>query len=80
LVKIKSKSKSPHGVSPESFTFDKFEREAINRLNQGDGLAGATGILTGLIQRIVNNAEGLPASPFRTDHWTGLTTGKTYGN
>jgi hypothetical protein len=26
------------------------------------------------------NAEGLPASPFRTDHWTGLTAGKTYGN
>ena len=34
MVKIKSKSKSPHGVSPESFTFDEFEREAINRLNQ----------------------------------------------
>lgn len=40
----------------ESFDYDEFEKEAINRLKEGAGLIGSDGVLTGLIQRLVNAA------------------------
>jgi hypothetical protein len=54
MTKIKSKNKGK--TMPESFPYDGFETEAIKRLQEGDSLVGADGILTGLIQRIVNAA------------------------
>jgi transposase-like protein len=54
MAKIKSKIKGT--PSPESYDYDGFEAEAINRLKKGDSLVGTDGILTGLIQRIVNAA------------------------
>lgn len=54
MTKIKSKNKDT--ATPESFQFDAFESEAISRLQNGDSLVGSDGILTGLIQRIVNAA------------------------
>ena len=54
MAKIKSKIKGL--PAPESFDYDGFEAEAIKRLQNGDHLVGTDGILTGLIQRIVNAA------------------------
>jgi len=45
------------GSSEEgSFNYDEFEKEAIDRLKEGAGLVGSDGVLTGLIQRLVNAA------------------------
>ena len=54
MKKIKTNQK----VSPraEDFDYEGFEREAIGRLNGGASLVGPDGVLTGLIQRIVNAA------------------------
>lgn len=42
--------------SDGEFDYATFESESIRRLYEGDGLVGENGILTGLIQRIVNAA------------------------
>lgn len=47
------------GSSEEgSFNYDEFEKEAIDRLKEGAGLVGSDGVLTSLIQRLVNAALG----------------------
>ncbi len=51
---IKKKKREAHQGS--AFDYEEFEKEAIVRLQKGDGLVGADGVLTGLIQRIVNAA------------------------
>lgn len=40
----------------EKFDYESFESEAIQRLRQGDELVGPGGVLTGLLQRIINAA------------------------
>lgn len=82
MTKIKSKNKGK--TMPESFPYDEFETEAIKRLQEGDSLVGADGILTGLIQRIVNAAlSGEADAHIRQDRQTGQPnrrngyTGKT---
>lgn len=54
MAKIKTKKEETPLAEP--FRYEEFEKEAINRLQKGDGLVGADGVLTGLIQRIVNAA------------------------
>jgi putative transposase len=54
MKKMTTKIKSPPSAAP--FDYPEFETDAINRLGNGDGLVGANGILTSLIQRIVNAA------------------------
>ena len=82
MAKIKSKIKGTS--SPESFDYDGFEAEAINRLQKGDNLVGTDGILTGLIQRIVNAAlSGEADAHIKQERQDGLAnrrngyTGKT---
>ena len=41
---------------PSGFNYAAFEETAIGRLQAGDGLVGKEGVLTGLIQRLVNAA------------------------
>lgn len=54
MAKTRTKLK---GSSEEgSFNYDEFEKEAIDRLKEGAGLVGSDGVLTGLIQRLVNAA------------------------
>ncbi|MGI9158600.1 MAG: hypothetical protein ACR2K1_02480 [Saprospiraceae bacterium] len=54
MAKTRTKRK---GSSEEgSFNYDEFEKEAIDRLKKGAGLVGSDGVLTGLIQRLVNAA------------------------
>jgi transposase-like protein len=53
MTKIKSKTVS--GQSAE-FKYEEFESEAIEGLKAGRGLVGAEGVLTSLIQRLVNAA------------------------
>jgi transposase-like protein len=52
------KIKGNQTVSPPTgaFDYEGFEKEAIGRLHGGASLVGADGVLTGLIQRIVNAA------------------------
>lgn len=52
------KSKKESSIIPGSSDFDYsiFEQDAIKRLYEGDGLVGKDGVLTGMIQRIVNAA------------------------
>lgn len=54
MTKIKTKKRGVHQNEP--FAYEEFEKEAIGRLYKGDGLVGADGVLTCLIQRIVNAA------------------------
>lgn len=54
MVKVRKKSKGSSETS--SFDYDEFEKEAINRLKEGAGLVGSDGVLTSLIQRLVNAA------------------------
>lgn len=54
MAKITSKIKPAPLLEP--FDYAGFEQEAIDRLYQGDGLVGVQGVLTGLIQRLVNAA------------------------
>lgn len=72
MTKIKSKNKGT--ATPESFPYDEFETEAISRLQNGDSLVGPDGILTGLIQRIVNAAlSGEADAHIRGDKQLGQT-------
>jgi putative transposase len=52
------KNKKESSIIPGSSNFDYsiFEQDAIKRLYEGDGLVGKDGVLTGMIQRIVNAA------------------------
>jgi putative transposase len=52
----KIKSKPIANPTSETFDYEGFEKEAIGRLNGGASLVGPDGVLTGLIQRIVNAA------------------------
>jgi putative transposase len=52
-MKNSEKQSSTRGVD---FDFEKFEKEAIEGLYAGRGLVGTDGVLTGLIQRLVNAA------------------------
>ena len=52
----KIKSKQTVNAPNETFDYEGFEKEAIGRLNGGASLVGPDGVLTGLIQRIVNAA------------------------
>ena len=52
----KIKSKQTTNPSDKPFDYEGFEKEAIGRLNGGASLVGPDGVLTGLIQRIVNAA------------------------
>jgi len=54
MTKIKTKQRTVPEQEP--FDYASFESEAIKRLYEGDGLVGAQGILTNLIQRLVNAA------------------------
>lgn len=54
MAKIKSKTKTL--PQAEGFDYDSFEKESIGRLYEGDGLVGEQGVLTSLIQRLVNAA------------------------
>jgi putative transposase len=54
MTKVRTKSKRTS--KGESFDYDEFEKEAIGRLKEGAGLVGSDGVLTGLIQRLVNAA------------------------
>ncbi|MBK6931649.1 MAG: hypothetical protein IPH12_12615 [Saprospirales bacterium] len=54
MKKVRTKSKGPSDGG--SFDYDEFEKEAISRLKEGAGLVGSEGVLTGLIQRLVNAA------------------------
>lgn len=40
----------------ESFNYEEFEREAISGLLSGKSLLGSEGVLTGMIQRLINSA------------------------
>lgn len=82
MTKIKTKTKGKN--TPESFPYEEFEKEAIDRLQNGDSLIGTDGILTGLIQRIVNAAlSGEADAHIRQDRQMGHSnrrngyTGKT---
>lgn len=48
--------KSRNGVADQTFDYEDFEREAIAGLQSGKGLVGTEGVLTSLIQRLVNAA------------------------
>jgi hypothetical protein len=52
------KNKKASSIIPGSSNFDYsiFDQDAIKRLYEGDGLVGKDGVLTGMIQRIVNAA------------------------
>ena len=54
MPKVRKKSKGFSDTG--SFDYDEFEKEAINRLKEGAGLVGSDGVLTSLIQRLVNAA------------------------
>ncbi|MEO6757994.1 MAG: IS256 family transposase [Saprospiraceae bacterium] len=54
MSKIKTKPKAV--PTQEPFDYASFESEAISRLYEGDGLVGEQGVLTKLIQRLVNAA------------------------
>lgn len=54
MAKIRTKKQL--ASSEEVFDYGEFEKEAINRLKEGAGLVGTDGVLTGLIQRLVNAA------------------------
>ena len=54
MSKIKTKPKAVPEQEP--FDYASFESEAIARLYKGDGLVGERGVLTHLIQRLVNAA------------------------
>ena len=53
MKKVKSKAVSAEGGE---FKYEEFESEAILGLQAGRGLLGTDGVLTGLIQRLVNAA------------------------
>ena len=68
----KQKQKESSGTEP--FRYDEFESDAISRLNQGDSLVGPDGVLTGLIQRIVNAAlSGEVVAHLRGEQALGLS-------
>lgn len=52
----KDKIKQTANPPAEAFDYEGFEKEAIGRLNGGASLVGPDGVLTELIQRIVNAA------------------------
>jgi transposase-like protein len=52
----KMKNKQTANPPDTAFDYEGFEKEAISRLNGGAGLVGPDGVLTGLIQRLVNAA------------------------
>jgi transposase-like protein len=54
MTKIRAKKQEPSEGG--SFDYNEFEKEAIDRLKEGAGLVGSDGVLTGLIQRLVNAA------------------------
>ena len=56
MAKVRTNTKGP--FEEGSFDYDEFEKEAINRLKEGAGLVGSGGVLTGLIQCLVNAALG----------------------
>ena len=56
MAKLKTKKQA--ASSEESFDYAEFEKEAIDRLKEGAGLVGSDGVLTSLIQRLVNAALG----------------------
>lgn len=53
---IKKKIKQTAKPFDEAFDYEGFEKDAIGRLNGGASLVGPDGVLTGLIQRLVNAA------------------------
>jgi transposase-like protein len=68
----KTKTKKKITGASESFSYGEFETEAISRLQNGDSLIGPDGILTGLIQRIVNAAlSGEADAQIRSDKESG---------
>ncbi|MBK9339011.1 MAG: hypothetical protein IPM98_21725 [Lewinellaceae bacterium] len=56
MAKVRTNTKGPSEEG--SFDYDEFEKEAISRFKEGAGLVGSDGVLTGLIQRLVNAALG----------------------
>ncbi|MBK9338002.1 MAG: hypothetical protein IPM98_16235 [Lewinellaceae bacterium] len=56
MAKVRTNTKGP--FEEGSFDYDEFEKEAISRLKEGAGLVGSGGVLTGLIQCLVNAALG----------------------
>ena len=52
----KNKTTGPRVPRSEPFNYETFENEAISRMHEGAGLIGEKGVLTGLIQRLVNAA------------------------
>lgn len=56
MAKVRKASKGSSDTG--SFDYNEFEKEAISRLKEGAGLVGSEGVLTSLIQRLVNAALG----------------------
>jgi putative transposase len=56
LRMTKTKTKGSTSAITAAFDYENFEKEAISGLQAGDGLIGGKGVLTGLIQRLVNAA------------------------
>ena len=55
-------------LSNQDFDFASFEQEAISGLQRGGGLVGTNGVLTSMIQRLVNAAlYGEMASQLQSD-------------
>ena len=52
----KEKSAINNPEPPAGFDYASFEKAAIKGLSEGKDLVGKDGVLTGLIQRIVNAA------------------------
>lgn len=52
----KKKVENEDFVLGDSFDYDSFEREAISGLLSGKSLLGSEGVLTGMVQRLVNSA------------------------
>jgi putative transposase len=53
---MNKKTKKGIPIESEPFNYGEFEKEAISALYRGENLAGENGILTGLIQKLVNAA------------------------
>lgn len=77
-MKKKKQSKS---LEQEGFDYDNFEKEAISKLKSGGDLLGTDGILTGLIQRIVNAAlEGEMENHLETERQMGKSGNRRNGH
>lgn len=74
LIMKKDKRESRSDSPLEDFDYPAFEKEAIKRLTSGDRLLGKEGVLTGMVQRLVNAAlSGEIDNHIKTDRSQGVS-------